>query len=110
MTEVSWKTALTDNQVRLVELMQRINFGQIENLALFNGQPIFKPQPRITYKKKIGGDNNPRREIGLKDFALRKEVMEMFEHFKQLGVGMVRRIVIQYGLPRCIDIEEDYGM
>ncbi|HRV31532.1 MAG TPA: hypothetical protein P5169_07450 [Kiritimatiellia bacterium] len=37
------KSSLTPPQARLVELMQRLNFGRIEDLHVRNGEPQFTP-------------------------------------------------------------------
>lgn len=109
MTSEVFKASLSTNQKHLLELMQRINFGRIENLAVNNGEPIFKPPPSVIYKKKIGGDNNPRSETDLQDFRLRKEVVEVFDILKHHNDGIVRKIEVQDGLPRFIEVEEKFG-
>jgi len=99
------KSTLTPAQQRLLEIMQRTNHGRIEGMSVRNGQPVFDPAPRVIRKIKIAGDNGPRPETAATDFALRKEVVEFFEHLDALGTGVVRCIEIKNGVPFSMDIE-----
>jgi len=40
------KAALTPARKRLVELMQEVNYGRIEELRVENGEPVFDPRPQ----------------------------------------------------------------
>jgi len=97
---------LSPARERLLRLMQAINFGWIEDLAVHDGEPNFDPPPRVVRKVKIGADNGPRQEMGSADFALRREVVELFEHLEHVGNGVVRCIEVKYGMPFTVDIEE----
>ena len=44
------KSLLPEPQSRLVEILQRLNFGRIERLLVRNGMPVFDPPPRIIQK------------------------------------------------------------
>lgn len=100
------KRALSPDGRRLIELMQRTNFGIIEDLHVKGGQLQFNPPPRVVRKLKIGGENGPRPEARAADFALKREVLELFEHLERLGNGVVRRIEVKGGLPFSLDVEE----
>ena len=54
------KSSLTPPQARLVDLMQRLNFGRIEDLHVLNGEPLFDPPPRVFRDVRPGRDNGPR--------------------------------------------------
>jgi len=99
------KRDLSEPRRRLLELMQEVNYGRIENLEVRDGEPVFDPPPRIIRKIKIAAANGPRPEIKSHDFTLRKEVVEFFEHLETLGAGVVRCIEIKNGLPFSMDIE-----
>ena len=99
------KSALTATGRRLVELMQRMNYGRIEGLVVRDGQPVFDPPPRVIRKIKIAADNRPRPELVATDFVLRKEVVELFQHLEALGTGFVRCIEVKNGVPSSMDIE-----
>jgi hypothetical protein len=93
-------------RIRLIELMQRINFGRVEDLHILGGEPQFDPPPRVLRDIKIGGDNDPRPELGMREFALRREVIEFFTHLENLGDGIVRYVEVQRGLPFKVRVEE----
>jgi hypothetical protein len=99
------KSSLSPEWARLVELMQAVNFGRIEDLVIRSGQPLFSPAPRVIEKVKIGGDHGPRPEIGYADFRLKGGVVELLELFARLGDGEVRVIEIRSGLPVSAEIE-----
>jgi hypothetical protein len=63
LNELTAKSSLSDPQRRLVELMQRLNFGRIEDLIIRGGEPVFDPAPKVIQKVKIGGENGPRPEV-----------------------------------------------
>jgi len=106
MPSVVTKAALTPARKRLVELMQEINFGRIEGLAVHDGEPMFDPLPKVVRKIKIGGENGPLRDEGKRDFVLKDKVREFFEHLAGLGNGTISRIEVQAGLPFSLEIEE----
>jgi hypothetical protein len=97
---------LSPNARRLLRLLQQVNFGRLRNLVIRDGEPVFDPPPRVQRDHKIGGQNGPRPEIALEDFALRKEVVEMFRHFRELGSGTIVNLEVRSGLPFLMTDEE----
>ena len=93
------KAALPAARQRLLELMQTMNFGRIEDLAVRGGNPVFDPPPRVIRELKIGGDNGPRPERDASDFLLKDQVVELFFHLDRLGDGTVAIIEVKHGLP-----------
>ena len=106
---VQTKLSLSPERRRLVEIMQKIGFGQIQGLQVRSGQPVFAPAPRVVRKIKMGGQNAARSEIARRDFELKKEVRELLGHMSHLRDGIVARIEVKHGLPFSIDIEQDAG-
>ena len=105
MNELTTKSSLSDSHRRLVELMQRLNFGRIQNLVVRDGEPVFDPAPKVIQKVKIGGDNGPRPEISRDDFLLKKQTVELLEAISDLGDGTVLIIDVKHGLPFAVEIE-----
>jgi len=99
------KSVLSEPQSRLVELLQRINFGRVERLFVKTGMPVFEPPPRIIQKLKMGGDNAARPEADLQDFFLKRPTIEMLQAITDLGDGEVLSIEVKHGLPFAIEIE-----
>jgi len=93
------KAALPEPRQRLVELMQAINFGRIEGLAVLDGDPVLDPPPRVIREVKFGGENGPRPELDAGNFLLKSQVVELFRHFDELGNGTIDVLEIKHGLP-----------
>lgn len=99
-------SALAGPQHRLLELMQRLNFGRIEGLRIREGLPDFDSPPQIVREIKIGGENGPRAECGSSDFALKAQVVELFSHLGALNDGHVICLEVKHGLPFRLTIVE----
>jgi len=99
------KSALSETQRRLVELLQTVRFGRIERLHVRDGQPTFDPAPRVVRKLKMGHENGPRPETTLQDFGLKHQTIEMLQAIADLGDGEVLSIEVQHGLPFAVEIE-----
>jgi hypothetical protein len=97
---------LTAPQQQLVRLLQRVNFGRIENLLIVAGEPVFRPRPRTVHAIKIGGANGPRAEAALDDFPLTDPIKEMLSRIGELRDGRVERIDVRHGLPFAMEIEQ----
>ena len=110
MQEASYvptKSSLSHARVRLIELMQRINYGRIEGLSVRRGEPVLDPPPRIVREIKFGGENGPRPETAKEDFFLKAQVRELFAQMEAMGSGVIRTIEIKHGLPFRMTVEED---
>jgi len=99
------KSSLSPAQRQLVELMQQINFGRIEDLQVRAGEPVFSPAPRVVRKLKVGGDNGPRPESAYDDFLLKSRISELLESITAIGDGEVLLIDVRHGLPFAVEIE-----
>ena len=106
MKSISTKSSLSAPRRRLLEAMQRLNFGRIEGLEIRNGEPVFQPAPRIIQDIKIGGENGPRPELSIEDFALKSAVIELFDHLSRIGDGTLESIEIKYGMPFRLVVEQ----
>lgn len=100
------KSCLTPSQQKLLAEMQRINFGRIEDLVVFRGEPAFDLPPRIVREVKFGSENGTRPEIAKDDFALKAQVRELFAQLEALGEGVISTIEIKHGLPFRMIVEE----
>ena len=79
--------------------MQQINFGRIERLGIKAGEPVFDPPPKIVREVKFGGDNGPRPEMNNDDFALKAQVMDLFQQFDAISSGQIDLIEVKHGVP-----------
>jgi len=100
------KASLSPGRRRLVEMMQQLNFGRIEDLEIRGGEPLFNPAPRVVQDIKIGAENGPRPEAIIPDFLLKNQVIELFEHFDRMGDTTVECIDVKHGLPFKLVVEQ----
>ncbi|MBL8821956.1 MAG: hypothetical protein JNJ77_05155 [Planctomycetia bacterium] len=99
------KKQLSPPRLRLLELMQKMNFCKIRQLHVHNGEPVFEPAPEVVQYLKIGGNNDPRVEIHLRDYALKQSHLELFQHFSDLQSGIIDELEVRYGLPQVLRIQ-----
>ena len=106
MASVATKADLPPDGVRLIILMQVVNFGRIEGLVVRAGRPVFRPPPRVVREVKFGGANGPRPEASKGNFPLKSQVRELFTHMEALGDAVIRTLEVRHGLPFKMTIEE----
>lgn len=83
------KSMLRPAKAKLVEVMQRINFGRIEGLVVHKGEPVLDPPPRLVREVKFCAENGPRPEAAKEDFALKAQVGELFAQIEAMGDGVI---------------------
>ena len=93
------KASLTPARRHLLELFQRINFGRVEGLVFRDREPVLSPPSRIVREVKFGGENGPRPELGISDFLLKSQVVELFAYFDKTQNGVIDVLEIKHGLP-----------
>lgn len=90
---------------RLLALMQRLNFCRIQQLQILRGDPVFDPPPAVFHELKIGGHNDPRVEIHLRDFTLKQAHVELFQHFDEIKDGTIDELEVRFGLPQMLKVK-----
>lgn len=93
------KRQLSQPRQRLLEQLQEISFGQIRNVHVRGGEPLFHPAPVVVKDWKLDGENGARPEIHLPDFALMDQHLRLFEVFDTICDGTIDEIHIRAGLP-----------
>jgi hypothetical protein len=88
--------------------MRSIGFGRIEGMILLGGEPVFRPAPRVVREVKFGGES-PSHPAGGGDFALKAQVLDLFDQLDQIRDGRIERLEIKHGLPFRMNIEADTG-
>ena len=91
----------------IVELMQSINYGRIENLVVRHGEAVLDPPPRVVREIKFCAENGARPESARHDFTLKSQVLELFAHMEAMGNGVIKCLEIKHGLPFGMTVEED---
>lgn len=105
------KLSLSPARRKLLELLQWMNYGCLENLLIRCGEPSFDPPPLIVRDHKFQGENGPRPERGLVDYQLKPQVLELFDHFDQQQRGTIQVLEVKHGLPFRMVLREpfDFG-
>jgi hypothetical protein len=93
------KFSLSAPRQQLLQIMQQLPFGIIENLVIRGKEPSLSPPPKITREIKLGVEANTRPSPEDGDFLLKRHVTDLFEHFDQLRDGTVVTIEVRHGLP-----------
>lgn len=93
------KRSLSVPRQMLVELMQGVNFGRIEGLAIRHADPVLDPPPRVVKEVRFGLPSSPREERSREDFSLKKSLLELFDILDRLGDGTIEVLEIRDGLP-----------
>lgn len=99
------KSSLSPRRRRLIERMQRVNYGRILNLEIQGGEPSFTTKTRIERQIKFGGDCH-RLVTAAEDFALKDKVVELLDCFDRMGNGTIIQLEIKGGLPFGMTVEE----
>ncbi len=99
MTNAARKGTLTPARRRLIELIQGVNYGRIENLEVRDGEPVFDPPPTVVRLFLFGRRNGPNVAHGKDDFALKGTVTELFDIFDRERSLSVRELIVDDGLP-----------
>jgi len=104
------KRALSPARRRLVELMQEVNFGRIEGLRVKEAEPLLEPKPRVLREIVFGKLNAPNPARGRGDFALKEQLIELFDLFDREQSVTVESLVIQNGLPVRMTVANEHGV
>ncbi|MCC7408910.1 MAG: hypothetical protein IT442_12615 [Phycisphaeraceae bacterium] len=83
----------------LIDKMQSIGFGRIEGLRIVGGDPVSTPPPKIIYRRKSGGVNEPRPHDDAHDYVLKKDVVELMQSLDTLRDRTISLIEVSHGVP-----------
>lgn len=105
---VTAKSSLSPGRRRLVELMQRVNFGRIEGLLIRRGEPVFDDDapPRVVHEVKFGADNGARPEAAVTDFSLKQQVTDLFAQLDRFYDVRIEVLTVKHGLPFGMHVEQ----
>ncbi len=98
------KQSLSPARRRLLEIMQETNFGRIERLLIRHGEPVLDPAPAISRDIVLGKVNPPNVAREKADFALKDQVVSLFDHFDRERMLVVESLTVQNGLPTRMTI------
>jgi hypothetical protein len=110
--ESKMKSHLSPARQKLLEIIQSLGFGTIEELSIVNGEPCFGDFPRILRDIKLGAESESRSGTAHEDFALKSRIIELFGHLDQLGSAKVKievkhssafRIVVEHSAAQLMN-------
>jgi hypothetical protein len=97
---------LSQSRQVLVRLCQSVNFGQIQDLSVRDGQPVWQcPAPAVFVDVRLDVEATPREEISTADFALGAEVTRLMALLDKIENGKITTIEVRAGLPRRATFE-----
>lgn len=103
MTHDTCRARLSPNRRRLLELLERLRYGRIENLIVRDGEPLFDPRPRIVRRVLLGESC---RSEPMRRGTLPPKIAELFSFFDDKRHVLVRAIVVQDHLPLHLVVDE----
>ena len=99
VSDCSTFASLSPARRRLLRLMQRLNFGRIEELSIRRGEPLFDPMPRVVVEHKFSSENGARPEAGMADFPLKNQHLDLFRLFDSLQDENFAMLRVMHGTP-----------
>ena len=97
---------LSEPRRALVQLLQSINFGYIEDLEVRGGEPVLTPAPAVVIEVKLDVPGDARPESTLPDYELRGEAVRLMDQLDAVRDGWIRRIDVRFGVPRRVLLEQ----
>lgn len=101
------KQVLALEEQRLLETMQAVNFGRIDDIEIKGGRPVVDTNWKTTRTIRVGKETGPRPELEKQDFVLKAKQVELFQHIRNLEDGARITVCVQYGLPEWIYVSEE---
>lgn len=102
------KSDLTPRQRQLVERMQRMGYGRIENLVVRDGDPVFeRGTTKVIRSVRLEGKTDPHVGIDQGDAVLKAKVVNLLRQLAEMGDGVVAIIHVGSGLPGAMEIEDE---
>ncbi|MCX5677063.1 MAG: hypothetical protein NTX87_18900 [Planctomycetota bacterium] len=88
----------------LVETMQRLWYGRVKHLTVFNHEPRPLPSPKICPCHKLVGSPDRPREVPQGDYLLKEPAVKLCDELDAMG-DCVISIDVHEGLPAAVMYE-----
>ena len=92
------KRSLDPTKLKLVEAIEELRFGRIEQISIRDGRPHCEQATQIVQEIKLGAETKPHVERSDADLTLKSEFERLFIQFDRLRDGLVD-IEVRHGLP-----------
>ncbi|SRR5260370_41282100 len=98
---------LLPSERTFLEAMRRLGYGRYESLKIHNGELVLAPWPTAIRDVKFG-TSDPSCEKDLSsEFRLSQQLVQLFEHIRNIDAGEIRALVIKSGLPFSMQIVQE---
>lgn len=108
MAELRRFVQLSRARQAFVRTLQAVNFGELQDIRIQNGEPVFNGSASVVIDLKLDKDEGLRPEIGLADFALNTEVFRMMTRLDELKNGVIQRLEVRAGIPHRLVLKCDW--
>ncbi|MBN2069586.1 MAG: hypothetical protein JW739_08125 [Opitutales bacterium] len=102
---VRYFSNLTVSQQQLVLKFKQIEWGSMQYLAYFGGEPILRPPPKVKRIIRLKRPSSRKPQLPT-DFELKQEYISFFAYLEQQQNGCIKNIEIRDGLPAEMSVEE----
>jgi hypothetical protein len=101
----TWTRDLLPSERTFVTAMQRLGHGRYEFLSIHGGEFVLDPWPLTIRSMKLGTVDPLAAKQIADEFALKPQVVELFEYVRAVDSGEIRVLEIKNGLPFSMEIE-----
>lgn len=105
MNEPRRLSELSPARRALVRVLQTVNFGEVQDVRIQNGEPVFDGSTAVVLDTKLDKDEGPRPEMALPDFALNAEVSHLMARLDEFKSGIILRLEVRAGIPRRLVVQ-----
>jgi hypothetical protein len=109
MAHVHRFSSLSPERQALVRILQAMNFGEIREVHVRDGEPMFDHASVMLLDAKLDSEEAPRSELNLPDFELRAEIVRLMSRLHELNNGTIRRLEVRAGVPRRLVFETRFS-
>jgi hypothetical protein len=78
-----------------VRILQAVNFGEIRDVRVRNGDPLSDHASVALLDAKLDSEEAPRQELNLPDFELRTKAVRLTSRLDELNSGTIRRLEVR---------------
>jgi len=94
---------LTAAQLSLLQILSMHQFGRIENLPVYAGQPVLDPGVKVVRVARLGGESGGATVPSTGEFELKTAVCLLLDELERLQNGTVVRLEFRHGLPFSVE-------
>jgi hypothetical protein len=98
------KRSLDPVELKLVETIEELGFGRIEQISIRDGRPCFERGTQVVQEIKLGSEIETSVEHSSADLTLKREFERLFKHFNQVR-DCPADIEIRHGVPFKLSVK-----